>query len=295
MKNIFEVKKEAKDIYKKHKMNSVSDIETLLCLVLNVEYKDLMLKTEISDDDYKKFKKAIKLRIKGNPIQKIIGYTDFYGVRISYNDKTLTPRQETEILAEMVSKYINSADNKEDIKNYTTSSNDDHHGKILSVLDLCCGSGCIGLSIAKNTNAKVTLSDISKHAIKHTKQNAKQNKITKVKLIKSDLFEKIDKKFDIIVSNPPYIKSEDLNNLEREVKKHDPMIALDGGITGFDFYEQIIKELPKHLNKGGKVYFEVGIYQDKKVAKLLEENFEEIKILKDYANINRFVVAKLKG
>lgn len=295
MKNIFQVKQEAKEQFRKYKINSVSDIETLLCLILNVEYKDLIVKSEITDEEYKKFKKAINLRIKGNPIQKIIGYTDFLGVRISYNDKTLTPRQETEILAEMVVKYINSANNKEDSQSYTTSGSEDHHDKELKVLDLCCGSGCIGLSIAKNTNAIVTLVDISKHALKHTKQNAKSNKINNVKIIKSDLFQNIKDKFDIVVSNPPYIKREDLKTLENEVKKHDPMLALDGGITGYYFYENIIKKLPNYLNKGGKVFFEIGIYQDKKVSKMLEEHFEEIKIVKDYANINRFIMAKLKG
>ena len=295
MKKLVQVKQEAKALYKEHKINSVSDIETLLCLILEVGYKDLLLKTEISDKQYKMFMNGIKKRIKGVPIQKIIGYTYFNGVKISYKDKTLTPRQETEILADKIVKYIKAIEKKEDVSSYTKSDSSHRRTKKLRVLDLCCGSGCIGLSIAQNTTAKVTLSDISRFAISHTKENAKKNFIKKVKIIKSDLFTKIKGKFDIIVSNPPYIKKGDLQNLELEVKKYDPMLALDGGVTGYDFYEKIISQAPKYLAKGGLIFFEVGIYQDKKVSKMLEENFEDIKITKDFANINRFVEAKIKG
>ena len=108
----------------------------------------------------------------------------------------------------------------------------------------------------------------------------------------SDLFEGLEYKFDIIVCNPPYIKSQDLQMLEIEVRDFDPILALDGGKDGLDFYRRVISDAPKYLNDGGRIYFEVGVGQSERVAKLLNKDFDDIEIKKDYAQIDRFIIAK---
>ena len=164
----------------------------------------------------------------------------------------------------------------------------------LKVLDLCTGSGCIAITIAKNTDAKVYAVDISEAALTVAKKNATTHNAN-VKFINSDLFNNLKKeKFDIIISNPPYIRSKDILALEDEVKKNDPLISLDGGEDGLYFYREIAKSAPKYLNKNGKIFLEIGINEAKSVKKLLQNNFENIKIKKDYSGIDRVVIADIK-
>ena len=212
-------------------------------------------------------------RSKHEPLDSIIGFTEFYGLQVPFNKDTLTPRQETEILVDNVVKDIGNQNVK--------------------VLDLCSGSGCIGLAIAKSTKAFVYLSDISGVALDISMRNAKLNNV-EVNYIKSDLFESITDKFDVIVSNPPYIKTSDLESLEDEVRLFDPMLALDGKDSGYYFYEKIIKDLKNHLNKNGKIYFEVGIDQAEYVSNLLKHDFKDISVIKDYSGVERIVTATLK-
>jgi release factor glutamine methyltransferase len=186
----------------------------------------------------------------------------------------LTPRQETEILVEKV------------INDYKNTKN-------ISILDLCTGSGIIAVTLKKYLQAEITASDISNKALKVAKKNAKSNKV-KLSFLKSDLFNKINKKYDVIVCNPPYIKSSKINSLQTEVKNHDPLIALDGGVTGLNFYKKIIKNAPQNLSKSGRIYLELGKGQHKQVAKMLENRFKDINIIKDYNNIERIVYATKK-
>lgn len=253
--------------------------EYILCRVLKTKHDELSSVRDISKGNYKKYLKLIKLRCKHIPLDKIMGYTEFYDLNFPYNKNTLTPRVETELLAERI------------IKDIKKSSKD------IKVLDMCTGSGCLGLSIASKTDASVTLSDISKKAIKSAKNNAKLNHLidNDITYIVSDLFDNITDKYDIIVCNPPYIKSEDLSKLEIEVRDFDPILALDGGKDGLDFYRKIIKVLPEYLdltNKIGKIYFEIGFDQSDAIVKLLSKEFEEIEVIKDYSGINRFIIAK---
>ena len=167
----------------------------------------------------------------------------------------------------------------------------DIKNKKLDVLDLCSGSGCIGLAIAKNTECNVTLSDISKKAIKASMKNAMINDI-KVNFLVSDMFESVPSKYDVIVCNPPYITRSDLEKLEIEVKDFDPRLALDGGVDGLDFYREIGKNASEFLKDDGRIYLEIGIDQSKSVVECLQENFVDIKVIKDYSGIDRFIIAK---
>ena len=260
-------------------------IKYILSIATGKDVSDLHKIDELTLSEFRKFDKLTKLRARHVPLDKLIGYKYFFDVKIPFNKNVLTPRQETEILTDMVIKDIK--------KNFKTTPP--------SVLDLCSGSGCIGLAIASNTGVNVTLADISAKAIKISKKNNKLNDKLRLKDSKpplninyyvSDLFEKLEYKFDIIVCNPPYIKTQDLQKLEIEVKDFDPMLALDGGKDGLDFYRRVIADAPKYLNDGGKIYFEVGIEQGDKVVKLLNKDFEDVQVIKDFAQIDRFIIAK---
>ena len=260
-------------------------IKYILSIATKCPVDELSNIDELTLSEYRKFEKLIKLRSKHVPLDKIIGHKDFYDLKIPFNKNVLTPRYETELLTEMVIKDIH--------KNYKKSPP--------SVLDLCSGSGCIGLAIASATASHVTMSDISSKAIKISKKNNKYNNKLRLKdnkppmnpnFVVSDLFEGLEYKFDIIVCNPPYIKSQDLQMLEIEVRDFDPILALDGGKDGLDFYRRVISDAPKYLNDGGKIYFEVGVGQSERVAKLLNKDFDDIEIKKDYAQIDRFIIAK---
>ncbi len=251
-----------------------SELDFLICEVLNVKRGKLRLITKIKQSQRKQIEDAVKRRISGEPITKIFGHTNFYGYDFIVTKDVLSPRQETEILVETVLKNIN--------------------GK-MRVLDLCTGSGIIAVVLAKKSDATVFATDISSRALDIAQKNAEKNNV-KITFKKSDLFLNLKsiKKFDIIVSNPPYIPSDEIDSLDIEVKSFDPRISLDGGEDGLMFYKNIISNAPKFLTKGGKIFFEVGKGQSSDVAKLLEKNFENINIVKDYNKINRVVYATKK-
>lgn len=247
---------------------------TLLCsYVLGKTKGELILVNDITKKQHNKIIELTKKRASGIPLQYLTKYVDFYYNKIYVNKNVLIPRNETEQLCDIIVSEIkeNSA-----------------------VLDLCCGSGCIGLGIKNKVNsASVTLSDVSDKALYVAKKNALKNNLN-VKIKKSNLFDNVNGKFDVIVSNPPYIKTSDLNKLSIEVK-HEPVLALDGDKDGFKYYLKIINDAPKFLNKNGKIYFECGVGQAQKIAKCLEKNFYCIKIIKDYYNKQRFVTGVLKS
>ena len=174
--------------------------------------------------------------------------------------------------------------------------NETKNFKKCKVLDIGTGSGAISISVAKFSGAEVTAVDVSKSALEVAKQNAKDLD-AKVTFIQSDLFSQLKKKqkYDIIVSNPPYIRSLDIEGLDGEVKNYDPRLALDGGDDGLDFYRRISAEAKEHLTKGGKIFFEIGKGQFTQVKNILAKNgFEDIKGIKDYNKIYRIVKAEWK-
>lgn len=251
------------------------ETEWLIATYLNKPKLEIKFINNITKQQYKELQKILARRLKGEPIAKIFEYTEFYGLKIKVNKNVLTPRQETELLVEQAIKQIGNNNFK--------------------VLDLCTGSGAIAIAIAKNTNAKVVASDLSLNAMQIAKENAETNGV-KIEFKQSDLFHNFKKKevFDLIVSNPPYIKTEDIQSLQTEVKDYDPLLALDGGFDGLYYYKKIINEAPNFLMPNGKIFFELGFDQAIKVKKLLTEGFFNIKIAKDYNGISRIIMAEKK-
>ena len=273
--------------YIKNKLTNLPDYsfseEDILLEELFLETKEKLLLKEFSNKDINKINKIIKIRLMGKPLNKIFKSCYFYKDKFYINNKVLAPRQETEILVEHAIKIINNLN-----KNCA------------QVLDLCCGSGIIGLSVAKysTNNCFVTLLDISKSALRVCKKNVKNlNLLNKTKLIKSNLLEglKHKEKFDIILSNPPYIKTADINNLSIGVKKYDPKLALDGGEDGLKFYKNICENCKKFLTENGTIIVEIGFNQGLYVENLFNKNGFKTKLVKDYSNNDRVIIAKNKG
>ena len=219
------------------------------------------------------FQGFIEKRIQRVPVQYIIGNQDFMGFSFFVSPSTLIPRQDTEVLVEEVCRYAN--------------------GK--KVLDLCTGTGCIIISLAKLCELECAVgTDISVEAIETAKKNAKQLEAN-VTFYSGDLFLALPKeeKFDIIVSNPPYIPTAVIDTLMPEVREYEPMTALDGDVDGLKFYREIIQNATKFLTFRGQLFFEIGCEQAKNVTTLLlEHGFEEIRVVKDYAGLDRVVCAR---
>lgn len=214
--------------------------------------------------------KILERRKTREPLQHIFGFVPFYNIELKTDSRALIPRDETAILVEKALEIINK-------NNYKT------------LLDIGTGSGAIAVTIKKNApDIIVTASDISENALSLAKENAENNDVD-VTLIKSDLFENIDGKFDVILSNPPYIPTKDIEKLEKELS-FEPQNALDGGADGLDFYRDIILEAKEHLNKKGLLMFEIGFDQGDAVKTLLSKNgFTESFILKDFSGLDRIV------
>lgn len=270
-----------KMLLKKSEIESYSiDAEVLLMTVLNFTKTELFTKDShiLSEDETEKYIKFLEKRKNFMPVQYIIGKCEFMSLDFNVNQSTLIPRCDTEILVEYA---INS------IKK----------NKFKTVLDIGTGSGAIAISIAHYCpNTKVTATDISENALKTAKKNAEKNAVSqKIDFIKSDIFENITSKYDIIISNPPYIKSDTIKTLMPQVKEYEPISALDGGSDGLYFYKKIISECKNYLNKNGELLFEIGYDQSLEISKLLsEKNFTEIKTTKDYAGLDRVVSSVYK-
>ncbi len=210
-------------------------------------------------------------RLTGRPLWYVIGDADFYGYTIKVDERVLIPRPETEELAAMV---VSAA---------TTGQ---------SVLDMCTGSGAIAIAVYKELQkngrpVKVTAVDVSADALALAQENAEANG-AEIKFVQSDLFKRLRGRFDIIVSNPPYVPSAEIETLQREVKDHEPRLALDGGADGLDIYRRIAEEATKYLNRGGTLIMEVGAGQAQDVVKLFKHCAYAM-ILKDFNGVERFV------
>ncbi|MBQ9790930.1 MAG: peptide chain release factor N(5)-glutamine methyltransferase [Clostridia bacterium] len=255
-------------------INDYMEAEWVVALALNKKPSELIFDNEISSIDESKVMAVTNERKKGRPLAYIIGNTEFFGRVFETKEGVLIPRPETELLVEEVLKIA---------KNMGAEK----------ILDIGTGSGAIAISLAFETNAKLVAVDISDGAIEIANKNAKTLGAD-VEIIKSDLFEKIDEKYDIIVSNPPYIKTAVLSTLDREVRDHEPILALDGGEDGLDFYRKIIENAPKYLKDDGYVAFEIGFDQAEDLKRLLKKDFENINVIKDYNKHDRIVIAKLR-
>ena len=266
------VKSEMESKLAKYKNAEKSDIEWIIATVLKKNRAEAKLVKSVSEKEYREMIKMTEERAKGKPLSAIFGFVDFYGLRFSVNKKVLSPRMETELLVEVVLK---------EAKKFNKHK----------ILDVGTGSGAIAVTVAKMSEAEVTAVDISKGALETAMLNAKNHEV-KVNFFQSDLLSQLKKKhkYDIIVSNPPYIRSLDIEGLDVEVKNYDPKLALDGGEDGLDFYRRLANETPLHLQKNGKVFFELGKGQFTQVKKLLSEaGFQDIKGIKDYNKIYRII------
>ena len=234
----------------------------------------LKMKEMLSEEQKSKLEALVRQRCKRIPLQYITGTQEFMGYSFLVSPSTLIPRQDTEILVEEVSRVANQK----------------------SVLDLCTGTGCILLSLAKLCRlTKAVGTDISAEAVETAKKNAKRLDAA-AEFYCGDLFQAVPsgERFDILVSNPPYIPSAVIDTLMPEVREHEPMSALDGDADGLKFYRAIIKEANKYLNRPGKLFFEIGCEQGAEVsALLLEHGFETVSIVKDLAGLDRVVSATL--
>ena len=228
---------------------------------------------EVSEAEEEQYRKALEQRAVHVPLQHLLGYQDFMGLRFQVNEYVLIPRQDTEILVEEAMRYL-------------------HDG--MRILDLCTGSGCILLSLLHYSNDCEGVGvDISQEALQVAAQNAELLGI-KADFLKSDLYEKVTGKFDLLVSNPPYIERKVIPILMEEVREYDPYIALDGGEDGLDFYRRIIGGAQDYLKRGGQILMEIGSGQAQAVSELLREaGFKEIDVCRDFAGLDRVVSGRL--
>lgn len=241
------------------------------------EYLIVYDKKEITSEQRDEYVRNIKKLIQGEPLQYITGLQEFMKIKFFVNKNVLIPRQDTEILVEEVIKIARNLEKPE-------------------ILDLCTGSGAIAISIAKYVEgAKITAVDISKDAIEVARQNAKFNGVIRnIEFVESDMFKKLkNRKFDIIVSNPPYIPTDEIKKLSKDVQ-NEPIIALDGGKTGLDFYKLIADEGCKYLNKGGYICLEIGYDQRRSVIDIFNNNdiYMDTYCKKDLCENDRVVVTR---
>lgn len=228
---------------------------------------------EIPVDEMKEYESVLKKRAERVPLQYITGEQKFMGLTFYVNSNVLIPRQDTETLVEEALNLAKPG---------------------MRILDMCTGSGCIIISILKNkSDVKGVGCDISKQALIVAKENAKLNNVN-VAFEYSDLFENIEGKFDMIVSNPPYIRSAEIPSLMPEVAQFEPLKALDGSEDGLEFYRRIIKESKNYLNADGYIIFEIGNDQGEAVSNMLTyAGYNNVRVIKDLAHNDRVVCAQV--
>lgn len=268
-----------KNILKEQNFETYSlDVEVLLMNVTGFSKTQLYTNTEylLSLEEFQKFQNFFDRRLKKEPIAYIIGMCEFMGLDFLLNNHTLIPRPDTEILVEKAIQIINE-------KNFKSG------------LDIGTGSGAIAISILKYCpNIQMTATDINKNAIFKAKENAEKNKVLdRISFIESGLFQNVTEKFDIIISNPPYIKTNVIHQLNENVKNYEPKLALDGGEDGLIFYKKITSKANEYLAENGFIMYEIGYDQAEDVTQILiENNFTNIEVLKDLAGLDRVIIGK---
>ncbi len=261
-------------IYGKQFIHS-THAKMLLADLLGINPLELLnhLDKVVEPDLIEKYKQKVDLVKNQKPVQYVIGNVNFYGNSFFVNESVLIPRFETEELVENTLNYIDKL----------------FPNKNLKVIDLGCGSGCIGITLKKKISSlEVTLLDISKDALEIAKQNA-NSLHTEVTFLENDMLENIEGKFDVMISNPPYIKENE--KIEDIVKNNEPHIALYAGKDGLDYYRKILKEAPKHVNEKFLIAFEIGMDQKDAVMNLAKESFPNACIIskKDMQEKDRMI------
>ena len=270
-----ELRKNIEKMFVDAGIDDFADIDWIMVEVTGKQRSMLPFCGKFSSEETEKIMNAVQKRIKRIPLAYIFGKTNFFGYDFEVDENVLIPRLDTEVLIEKLIQIVG------------------RNNKNAKILDIGTGSGAIAIVLQKETGADVTAIDVSEKALRVAKRNAKSNEAD-VLFIKSNLFENIPNlKFDFIVSNPPYIETETVKGLDPEVVLNEPILALDGGEDGLDFYRQIVSESPKHLNSKGKLYFEIGYNQADAVCELMKDKFKNITVYKDYGNNDRVVSGEL--
>ncbi|MEW6001305.1 MAG: peptide chain release factor N(5)-glutamine methyltransferase [Nitrospirota bacterium] len=285
--------KEATEFLKSYGIDEAGrDAELIISRCLEVDrmvfYRDNPTIPELYNAQIDEF---LKRRSRREPLQYILGYAEFHGLKIKVGPGVLIPRPETELLVEEALEKIKSQELQISNKEVT-----------LYILDLCTGSGCIALAMAKELpESRVYGIDSSKVAVEYAEENAKINMIKNVTFLKGNLFRPLEDleseisklEFHLILSNPPYIKKGDIRNLEPEIKDWEPVEALDGGEDGLDYFRAIIPGSKKYLKEKGYLILEIGAKQSREIKKIAEDaDFKDIFLRNDYAGICRILVAK---
>ena len=276
MKILETIKLGSKLLRKREICSHILDSEILLSNVLNKSREKILvnLDQKLNSKNILKFKKYIRRRSKNEPVAYILGEKEFWSKKFIVNKDTLIPRPETELLVEKLVKLFK--------------------GKKISILDIGTGSGCIILSLLSNLEKSVGLGvDVSNKAILIANKNAKRHELSnRVKFLNKSFESIFSKKFDLIVSNPPYIERKNIKNLSEDIKRFEPIMALDGGHDGLDLIKKVIYKSKRILKIKGTLALEIGNEQIKKVSKILvDNNFRIIHVIKDYKNNVRCVFA----
>ncbi len=258
-----------------------SDAKVLAMFIFDLDYTGIFMKLndEVSIEDEESYRNVISIRSTKYPCQYIVGTQDFMGYTFKCAEGVLIPRPETEILVETALEMTSGY-------------------KQLRALDMCCGTGCIGISYnlkrreAGYNNDFVQLADISREAIALCEENV-FNLGAKCDIVRTDLFENIEYCYDIIMSNPPYIPTEDIKEIMEDVREYEPILALDGREDGLYFYNEIIRRTDRYLREDGILVFEIGYNQYPDVRELLiNKGFTDVNVKKDYAGLARVVIAR---
>lgn len=270
------------------------DAELIMMFLMKLDKQQLFIKSPalLDEKTCESYFKLIDIRAGGTPVQYITGVQEFMGIPFKVNENVLIPRQDTETLVEEIISGIN-----------TQNTQKRRPRGDWQILDLCCGSGAIGVSLCKLLkDVRVTAADVSSKALAVAKENAADAGVLKLmKFVEGDLFHPLKKgfggvKFHVIVSNPPYIRRRVIPTLQREIVEHEPLAALDGGEDGLDFYRRIVSEAPDYLRPEGLLYLEIGFDQGEAVCDLARatERFEDITVLQDLAGHDRVIKCSLK-
>ena len=275
--NIIELINIGSNLLKEKNIQShILDSEILLSKTLNKSREDILINLEekINEKDIFKYKNYIDRRIKNEPIAYILEEKEFWSKKFKVNKNTLIPRPETELLVNKLSEIFKE--------------------KKISILDIGTGSGCIILSLLDELKSSTGIGiDISKEAVSIAKINGlRLNLLNRVKFLNKSVSSIFNKKFDLIVSNPPYIESKDMKNLSEDIRRYEPRLALDGGNDGLDLIKKVIYKSKSILKTKGTLALEIGNEQIKKVSKILFDNNFRIKhVINDYKNNVRCVIA----
>jgi len=274
--------------------DALSEAEMLVFHAVNMDRLDAYVDNpEIENLNSAKVRRLLQRRIKGEPVQYIIGHIEFLGLTVRVGKGVLIPRPETELLVEEVIKTVKSK--ALSVKSSEKNSSQLTAHSLRTFLDLCTGTGCIALSLAKEfPDAAVYGTDLSKEALAYAKKNAKKNTIKNARFSQGSLFEPVEgKRFDLITANPPYIRRDEIETLQPEIRDWEPVAALDGGMDGMDFYRAILSSAGDYLNPNGFIFLELGYDQAGGVQKIARaEGFREIAVINDYAGIGRILKVK---